>query len=65
MDWNQISRNWDEMTRRIQPQSSLPSTGLFGGQSAPSMDKEVLKPATQAVDLVDRENEASAADTLV
>ncbi|WP_156317367.1 hypothetical protein [Cypionkella psychrotolerans] len=25
MDWNQIARKWDEMSRRLQPASSLAS----------------------------------------
>ena len=39
MDWDQISRNWDEMTLRIQPQSRLQSSGLSGGKGALSVIK--------------------------
>jgi|AntRauMFilla1563_2_1112583.scaffolds.fasta_scaffold46188_1 hypothetical protein len=69
MDWDQISRNWDEMTRRMQPQSSLPYTGLsswlYGGQVKPSSDGGDATPANQAVSLANQKDDAIAADTLV
>jgi hypothetical protein len=69
MDWDQISRNWDEMTRRIQPQSRLPSTGvssgLFGVQVKSSVDKDDSAPANQAANLASQTDDPMAADTLV
>jgi hypothetical protein len=69
MDWDQISRNWDEMTRRIQPQSRLPSTGLssvlFGGQVKSSVDDDDSTPASQAAKFASQTEDPIAADTLV
>jgi hypothetical protein len=68
MNWEQISRNWDEMTRRIQPQSRLPTTalssGLSGGKVTTSQDRGDATPAQQAVGRADQNDDANAADTL-
>ncbi len=42
MNWDQIERKWDEMTRRVQPPSSLPS--LIGSgplQTGPVLPSEI------------------------
>jgi hypothetical protein len=65
MDWDQISRNWDEMTLRIQPQSRLQSSGLSGGKGALSVDKGGRAPTSQLVGRADPKNDAIAADTLM
>jgi|GEM_PF-6952868 len=72
MDWDQISRNWDEMTRRIHPQSrqpssvlsTKPSSGLFGGQAASSAINGDLAPVKQEVGRADISDDANAAKTL-
>ena len=68
MDWDQISQNWDEMTRRIQPQSKpytkRLSGGLLGGQASATMPAGDPTPTNEAAGRGDQNDEATAANTL-
>ena len=68
MDWDQISQNWDEMTRRIQPQSKPYTKRLSGprsdGQAPAAMAAGDLMPTNEAAGRGDQNDEAIAANTL-
>ena len=57
MNWDQIERKWDEMTRRVQSPSSL-STTIQGKSSRDEPELESVDGQAGSADLTERSSEA-------